>query len=76
MHRIGPDVAAPGLELDLDDNEVVNVLEIFADTLLGVPCVASSDDEIASGANPNLAGNMAGKSELAFSPLDLDLVGD
>lgn len=75
MHRVRLDVAAAGNDINLDDNQIVDVLQIIADTLLAVLFrVELPDDEVSGGTIANLGRHMARQDKLAIRPLYVDLL--
>ena len=52
----------------------MDVLQVVADYVLGMPVVVPVDHQVAGGAHADLVGDMAWKHELALAPLDVDLL--
>lgn len=73
MDGVGLDVAAAANEINLDDDQVVNVLEVITDSLLGLIGMASSDDHVSCGTCGDLVGNVGGEKVVSVSPSDEDL---
>ena len=61
------------LESYVDDHEIVDVIEVFPDPLCSDVGMNVSDDQVAGCSVTDLAGDMSGKSELAFVPCKFNL---
>lgn len=73
MNRVELDVAAPSNELDVDDHQIVDVVQVFSDTLRRVPTIVAADDKIPRCPLGNVPSNMTRQSKLAVAPLDFHL---
>jgi hypothetical protein len=73
VHRVCGDEAVAADEFHLDHDEIMDVIKVLSDTLIGVLRTAAPQDEISRGANANLAGDMARQDELTLVPFDLNL---
>lgn len=58
---------------NLDNDEVVNMLEIFANTLLAVTWGCAMDDEVSACAQADSVCHMSRKDEVTFTPPNADL---
>jgi hypothetical protein len=73
VDRVGLDVAVAVLEHNLDDNQVVDVVQVFPNALLCVSVgVDSLEDEVTRRSTADLANGMACQGILALIPLDAD----
>lgn len=74
VDRVRVDVSMASGELDVDDDEVIDVLHVFANaTFAESSSHGVVDHEIACGASSDLVGDVAAVAVLVFSPPDLDL---
>ena len=73
MDRVETNVAVAADELHLDHHQVVDVLQVVADHVLGMSVVVPLDHQVAGGAHADLVRDMTRKHKLAVAPLDLDL---
>ncbi len=73
VHRVQANEAAATEKVDLDDNQVVDVVEVLPNRVLGDLGIASPDNEVPGGTAGNLGGHMAGQDELTIIPSNLDL---
>ncbi len=62
-----------GFEGDADDNEVVNMIKVFTETLFSDIRMNATYDQVSGRANSNLVRNMARQYELAIIPSELQL---
>lgn len=74
MHRVQTDVAVAANVFHLDHDQVVDMVQIFTDNFLSMSAIVPIDDQVAGGANCDLAGDMTRQDELSIIPLDFDLL--
>jgi hypothetical protein len=74
VHRVQANVAVAAHELNLDHHQVVDMVQVLADDVLGMPIVVPLEHQVAACAHTNLVRDVARKNELAVAPLDLDLL--
>lgn len=69
--RVGTDEAVSSMKRDVDHDEIVNVFEIFANSLLGELGVAVLDDQVSTDimSTGYFVCDIAGDSVLAVSPV-------
>jgi hypothetical protein len=73
VHGIRGNVSILPIENDLDHDEIVDVLQIIPDSLLGMFWTAVSDDQVSRSTNANLVCNMRRQNELAIVPSNVNL---
>jgi len=73
VNRVEVDVAVSASKFNFDNYQVVDMVQVVTNVLLGVSPVIPTNDQVATRTRSNLASNMAGHDELTFAPLDLDL---
>jgi len=61
------------IESDFDYNQVVNMLQIISDCILGKIGISISNDKISCRSSTNLISHMSRQDELTVIPSDLNL---
>jgi len=74
VDRIRLDEAVSTIEVYSKHCQIVDVFQVFPDTLLGMARVASTNHQIPSRAVADLVGNMPRQNELAIAPFKLNLL--
>lgn len=73
VDRVQANIAVTANELYFDHHQVVNVVQVFANDVLGMPIVVPLNHQVPAGPHANLVGDVAGKNKLPVVPLDLNL---
>lgn len=74
MDTVHGDEGGAIAECDVDDDELVDVFHVVADTGIGeAPLDCGVDDDVAGGTVDDFAFNVAVEAELAVCPPDIDL---
>jgi hypothetical protein len=61
------------LEENVNDNEIMNVIKVFSETLGRNAWIDIAKDDVASGAIVDVIGDVSWEDELTFIPLDQNL---
>ena len=73
MHRVRRDVSVLAFESNFDHDEVMNMLQVITDSVLGMLWMAVSNDQVSCSTNTNFVGNVWRQNELTLVPSDIDL---
>jgi hypothetical protein len=74
VDRVQTNMAIAANELDLDHDEVVDMVQVLSNNVLGMPAVVPLDHEVTAGALADPVEQVIRKDELAVVPLNLDLL--
>jgi hypothetical protein len=73
MNRIRGYISILPIENDFDHNEIVDMLQIITDCLLGVSGTTVSDHQVSRGPDGYLTGNVRRQNELTIAPTNCNL---
>jgi len=73
VDRIELEICIPVLERNVDDEEVMNMIQVLAETFFSNVRMKISDDQISRSPYTYLIGNMARQDELTIVPGEFEL---